>query len=95
MPEQRRRYSGEGAYLGSVGLDAVLIHRLQHGAAAGAADGVPAVRVEVQPLRQRLRNLRRGHHRRQGQAIPDALRIRNPESNAASAFHRRSHCETS
>lgn len=79
--------AGKPLHLGSVGLNAVLIHSLQHCAAASAADGVPAVRVEVQPLRQRLRDFWRCNHRCQGQAISDALHLHILESNVSSSQH--------
>jgi hypothetical protein len=69
-------YSGldcGSAHLGSVGLDAILIDHAQDSAPSRATDRVSSVRVEVQPLRQDLRHLRRRHHRCQRQPVADAL----------------------
>jgi len=63
-----------------VGLDALVVDDAQHLAPACAAHWVAAERVEVQPRRERSRDLGRRHHRRERQPVADALRAARARS---------------
>jgi hypothetical protein len=71
-----------GAHRVRVGLDALIVDDAQHLAPARAAHRVAAERVEVQPRRERGRDLRRRHDRRERQPIADALRLPRARSGA-------------
>mmetsp|Transcript_20748 Transcript_20748/g.64352 ORF Transcript_20748/g.64352 Transcript_20748/m.64352 type:complete len:309 (+) Transcript_20748:281-1207(+) len=61
------------AHHGAILLQVLVVNGAQHRAPHRTDDWIAAIRVEVQALRKRLRNLGRGHHRRQREAVADAL----------------------
>jgi hypothetical protein len=65
-----------------VGLYALVVDDAQHLAPARAAHRVAAERVEVQPRRERSRDLGRRHHRRERQPVANALRAARARSGA-------------
>ena len=56
-----------------VRLEVFLLDDFQHGLAHGADDRVAAEGVEMNPLRERLRDLRRGDDGGERAAVADAL----------------------
>ena len=74
------------AHLERVRLQLLALDYFQHGLALRADDRIAAERVEMNPLRERCGDLRRGHDRGERAAVADAFRHGDDVGNDALRF---------